>query len=147
MFVSAPAEPPKQSASIFARMFTWVKQHSSRSTSAAPTSSDSEIDEIEGAYAQAVSPKISAACQRTMKVILDKVIDCMTTLRDQGLRRSTSVSLCSKWVYFTDSGGYPHYHELFHCLCVAYPVPCVSFVFLTSLMRSRLLNTSRKANA
>ena len=101
-------EPPKQSVSIFARIFSWVKQL----TSAAPISTDSEIDEAQGACAQVVSPNVSEACHRAMKVILDKVIRCITKLRGQDLKRGASFTFCSKWVYFTDSGGQPQYHEL-----------------------------------
>ena len=107
---------PKPSMSIFARMFSWMKQHKSTSTSTAPTSSsDSETSEVQGARAQTVPPNVSAACQKAMDVILKKVIESITKLRGQGLGRAASSrcsSLCSKWVYFTDSGGQPQYHEL-----------------------------------
>ena len=99
----------KQSKGIFARMFSWMKRHNSKSTSATPT-------EVGDACAQAVSPNVSAACQKAMYVILDRVIQCITKLRGQGVGRAAasfrSSSLCSKWVYFTDSGGQPQYHEL-----------------------------------
>ena len=110
------SKPQKQSKGVFARMFSWMKRHNFTSTSAAPTSlSDSETSGVQGACAQPVSPNVSAACQKAMNVILDKVIRCITKLRDQGVGRAASVrssSLCSKWVYFTDSGGQPQYHEL-----------------------------------
>ena len=137
---------PKPSVSIFARMFSWM----TGSTSTAPTSlSDSETSEVQRACAQAVSPNVSAACQKAMNVILDKVIRCITKLRGQGVGRAASVrssSICSKWVYFTDSGGQPQYHELLPLFVRRISCALCVIRLLTSLMRSRLSSTSRKAN-
>ena len=47
-----------------------------------------------------------------MHAILDKVIWSMVKLNEKSLKKASSVDLCSKWVYFTDSGGQPQYHEL-----------------------------------
>ena len=94
-------EPQKQSKSVFAKMFSWVKRSSSAKD--------------RGASAQVLSSNVSAACQKAMDVILNKVIESITKLRGRRVRKTASFrssSLCSKWVYFTDSGGQPQYHEL-----------------------------------
>ena len=95
------SEPPKQPVSIFAKIISWVKKSGSSSEA-----------EVRGATAQALSSNVSASCKRAMDVILDKVIQSITRLRGVGLKKAASVNLCSKWVYFTDSGGQPQYHEL-----------------------------------
>ena len=46
-----------------------------------------------------------------MDAILDKVIRSMVKLNEKSLMKASSVDLCSKWVYFTDSGGQPQYHD------------------------------------
>ena len=94
---------PKRSVSVLARIFGWVKEHRFKSTSASLTP---------GAHAQDTSP---SACQKAMKVIWNKVVQSITKLRGQARANATSFMssvLCSKWIYFTDSGGQPQYHEL-----------------------------------
>ena len=95
------SEAPKQSKSVFAKIVSWAKRSSSSSGT-----------EVQGATAQALSSNASASCKRAMDVILDKVIQSITKLRGVGLTKAASVNLCSRWVYFTDSGGQPQYHEL-----------------------------------
>ena len=70
-------------------------------------------------------PTLSDSCQKAMKGIMDKIVQRISKLRSnaksqeelhcQGDSLSQSVGeiiLQSKWIYFTDSGGQPQYHEL-----------------------------------
>ena len=66
------------------------------------------------------TPALSDACQEATKEIMDKLTERITKLRSgegstPGGSSTLSLSeilLNSKWVYFTDSGGQPQYHEL-----------------------------------
>ena len=63
---------------------------------------------------------LSEACQKAVKEIMRQLVERISNLREekskeQGKDSSPSLSeivLGSKWVYFTDSGGQPEYHEL-----------------------------------
>ena len=71
---------------------------------------------------------ISDSCHKAMKLIMDKIVQRISKLKLDGFSpESQSESHCqcgsseqsigeiilkSKWVYFTDSGGQPQYHEL-----------------------------------
>ena len=73
-------------------------------------------------------PTISDSCQKAMQLIMDKIVQQISKLTRDGFSpKSQSESHClggsseqsigeiilkSKWVYFTDSGGQPQYHEL-----------------------------------
>ena len=73
-------------------------------------------------------PTISDSCQKAMKLIMDKIVQQISKLKSDGFpSESQEESYCqggsleqsigeiilkSKWVYFTDSGGQPQYHEL-----------------------------------
>ena len=91
-------------------------------------------------------PTISDNCQKAMKLIMDKIVQRISTLKRDGFSpESQSESHCqggsseqsigeiilkSKWVYFTDSGGQPQYHELLplfvHSISSALCVTCLS---------------------
>ena len=71
---------------------------------------------------------MSDSCQKAMELIMDKIVQQISKLKRDGFSpESQSESHCqggsseqsigeiilkSKWVYFTDSGGQPQYHEL-----------------------------------
>ena len=73
-------------------------------------------------------PTIADGCQKAMKLIMDKIVQRISKLKcngsspesqskshSQGGSSELSIGeivLKSKWVYFTDSGGQPQYHEL-----------------------------------
>ena len=63
----------------------------------------------------ATTPTLSNTCREAMREIMDKLLQRISKLRSEvGLDESSVWSLSdpSKWVYFTDSGGQPQYHEL-----------------------------------
>ena len=76
-------------------------------------------------------PTISGSCQTALKLIMDKIVQRISKLKSDGFPNKSSetqeeshcqagsseqsigeIILKSKWVYFTDSGGQPQYHEL-----------------------------------
>ena len=69
------------------------------------------------------TPTLSDACQKAIKDIMNKLLERITKLRtgvgrenssilSQEVQSLSEIILSSKWVYFTDSGGQPQYHEL-----------------------------------
>ena len=62
------------------------------------------------------NPSISDTCRKAMKKIMDKLVSCITKLKSEshpeGSSQPSTPILSSKWLYFTDSGGQPQYHEL-----------------------------------
>ena len=61
---------------------------------------------------------LSETCQKAVKEIVDQLVERITKLRGEGYAGEASgdslsdLILTSKWIYFTDSGGQPEYHEL-----------------------------------
>ena len=66
------------------------------------------------------TPVLSDSCRKAMNKIMNKLLERITKLKSQGKSLTDSkegqslseIILNSKWVYFTDSGGQPQYHEL-----------------------------------
>ena len=66
--------------------------------------------------AAGATPALSDACQKAVNGIMDKLVQRITSLKSEAGQDVSpsplSSILRSKWVYFTDSGGQPQYHEL-----------------------------------
>ena len=119
------AEPPvqtKSSSNVFSRIINWIKGgkkspdiHSDLDKAAEPDSA-SPLEEAAGmsdGSAPFLSPDVSDACQKAMKVIMDKLVRCMIKVKGRkGGAEMSKFNLKSRWVYFNDSGGQPEYHEL-----------------------------------
>ena len=64
------------------------------------------------------APLLSETCQEAMEGIMEKLVERISKLRNStGQEKGSAESLSdlvlkSKWVYFTDSGGQPEFHEL-----------------------------------
>ena len=60
-----------------------------------------------------------------MKNIMDKLVQCITKLKDEGGELEdlshplTKQLLRSLWIYFSDCGGQPQYHELLPLFAVS----------------------------
>ena len=73
-----------------------------------------------GASAKAVAALPVDACQSAMKKIMDKLVQCISKLKTKSeggelealSHPLTEQLLRSLWVYFSDCGGQPQYHEL-----------------------------------
>ena len=103
----AAAPQHSKKPGVFARLINRMKKRS--------TSVEQETTDSPGASAQALD---SSAYQKAMNVIMDKLVQHITKMRDKiceskaSNKLSSRQGLKSKWVYFTDSGGQPQYHEL-----------------------------------
>ena len=76
---------------------------------------EEQATNIPHASPQPLPSNVSDACQDAMHVIIDKLVQCIMKAKDQMTMADISrikQNLKLKWVYFTDSGGQPEYHEL-----------------------------------
>ena len=112
----------KKQKDVLTKIVNWITKHKDPSpvkkaavgAQALPT----DVGE-EGALAGAVAPS-SDACQSAMKKIMDKLVECISKLKlksEGGELEALSHPLTeqllrSLWVYFSDCGGQPQYHEL-----------------------------------
>ena len=102
----------KSSNTFFSRIRNWMKRNSK------PTNTDSNEEgatNVPHASPQPLPSNVSDACQKAMYVIMDKLVQCI--MRAKGQMTAADISrmkqnLKLRWVYFTDSGGQPEYHEL-----------------------------------
>ena len=142
--VAAAAQKELKKTSVFTRLFNRLKKHSA-------SVEHLEAADSPQACASAQAPDQSAY-QIAMNVIMNKLTQHITNMR--GKIRESKVSklsckqrLKSKWVYFTDSGGQPQYHELLPLFMRRISSAlCVIPVSLISLMRSSWSNILRMVN-
>ena len=87
-------EKPKQN--VLNRIFEWIKKG--------------------GKILAGTTPPISQGCRKAMKKIMDSLVQRITNLRDEKEVVTESPPrkyvITAKWIYLTDSGGQPQYHEL-----------------------------------
>jgi hypothetical protein len=106
----AAAQKPK-AKSVFTRLVNRLRKRSASVEHLETTDSPQA-----SASAQARAPE-SSAHQKAMSVIMNKLTQHITKMKCKIREGKVSKFLCnqglkSKWVYFTDSGGQPQYHEL-----------------------------------
>ena len=92
------SKQPKSSNTFFSRIRNWIKRSS-----------------VPHASPQSLPSNVSDACQSAMHVIMDKLVQHITKVKGQMTTADISrmkQNLKLRWVYFTDSGGQPEYHEL-----------------------------------
>ena len=104
----APQKGSKKS-NVFSRLINKLKKRSKSVEHLEATDSPQSC-----ASAQALD---SSAYQNAMNAIMNKLIQHITKMRGKFHDSNVSKLSCkqglkSKWVYFTDSGGQPQYHEL-----------------------------------
>ena len=136
--LNAPEETPKEDAevtpkkatvkvkkkkNVLAKIVDWVTKHSKDASpskkAAAGTGAEASStgDSEDGASAGAVALPADA-CQSAVTRIMDKLVQCITRLRIEGgelenlFHPLSEQLLKSLWVYFSDCGGQPQYHEL-----------------------------------
>ena len=101
-------EATKKHKNVLTKIFNWVANQGKKDASSAKKAA---------AGKGGPSPKHDA-CQSATKKIMDKLVQCITKLKREGSElqiTSHSVAeqlLRSMWVYFSDCGGQPQYHEL-----------------------------------
>ena len=109
----------KSEPSILTKIFNWVRRRDKEESSAGGGEGGNRSSEGAAVGDAAQASPTSQACQRAMKKIMDKLVQCISKLRlesEEGrpvtLSNPTEQLLKSKWIYFTDCGGQPQYHEL-----------------------------------
>ena len=119
----ATVKVPKEKKSVLTKIINWITQGSKEDASPEKKASAGVGDEAGagegGASATAVALS-SDACQSAMKKIMDKLVKAISKLKLEGeegqleglSHHLTEQLLRSLWVYFSDCGGQPQYHEL-----------------------------------
>ena len=117
----ATVEATKEKKNVLTKIVNWItslgREDASPSKKAAASEGAQASSTGGGASTGAVAQP-SDACQKAMKKIMDKLVQCITKLKSEGgeLEASshplTEQLLRSLWVYFSDCGGQPQYHEL-----------------------------------
>ena len=106
------SKQPKTSNTFFSRIRNWMKRNSK------PKNTDSNEEgatNVPHASPQPLPSNVSDACKSAMHVIMDKLVQCIMKAKGQMTMADISrikQNLKLTWVYFTDSGGQPEYHEL-----------------------------------
>ena len=130
-FLDAPEETPKEAMAkvakkqknFLARIVNWVTKHdkdASPSKKAATGMGDeaSSTGDGEGGASAGAVALPADACQSAVTRIMDKLVQCIMRLKSEGGELEalshplTEQLLRSLWVYFSDCGGQPQYHEL-----------------------------------
>ena len=121
----ATVKVTKKQETVLTKIVNWVtnlgKKDASPSTKTATgagaEASSTGDDGEGGASAEAVALPADA-CQSAVTRIMDKLVQCITRLKSEGGELEalsdplTEQLLRSLWVYFSDCGGQPQYHEL-----------------------------------
>ena len=125
--IGATVKVSKEQNSVLTRIVDWITKYSKDALA------DKKAAACEGGASDEVS---SVACQRAMKKIVDKLVQSITKLkREEGQLEALSHPLTeqllrSLWVYFSDCGGQPQYHELLplfiHGISSALCVTCLT---------------------
>ena len=128
--LDAPEETPKEATekvikkqeNILTKIFNWVtnlgKEDASPSKKAAIGAKASSTGDGEGGASAGAVALPADACQSAVTRIMDKLVQCIMRLKsEEGELETLSHSLTeqllrSLWVYFSDCGGQPQYHEL-----------------------------------
>ena len=113
----------KKQENVLTKIVNWITKQSKDASpskkvaTGAGAKASSTGDSEEGALAGAVALP-SDACQSAMTRIMDKLVQCIVRLKSEGGELEalsdplTEQLLRSLWVYFSDCGGQPQYHEL-----------------------------------
>ena len=115
----AAKKAPRKSKGILAKITNWLKKQKKDESSSTKTEASSAEKVDTSASAPEAEPPTSDACQRAMKKIMDELVERITKLKletEDGQEISfanlSEEQLKLMWVYFSDCGGQPEYHEL-----------------------------------
>ena len=110
---------PRKSKGILTKITDRLLNRTSKDNSSAKTKASSAEKVDTSASAPVAEPPTSDACQRAMKKIMDELVERITKLKletEDGQEISfanlSEEQLKLMWVYFSDCGGQPEYHEL-----------------------------------
>ena len=110
----------KHQKNVMTKISHWIKKHNKEATLANKKVATSPSVEAKAKTASTIAggeaaSLSSATCKRAMKKIMDKLVLSISKLEseeDQLYAMDLSQLLKSLWVYFSDCGGQPQYHEL-----------------------------------
>ena len=123
ILLAEPQLHQRSEQSIFAKvanLFSWQDQGAAGAQ--LPSLKQSHKSKQGGA-----EPTLSESCQKALNSIKEKIVQRISRLKSDGFPKGETdcqdgsseqlqsigeIILKSKWVYFTDSGGQPQYHEL-----------------------------------
>ena len=104
-------QKPRKSEGVFSRIMNWITKRNEKEVATKRVTSQEKSVAV--ASVQIASPGSLEACQKAMKKIMEKLVERINKLRSGEQSASSINSLpVAIWVYFTDSGGQPQYHEL-----------------------------------
>ena len=110
---------PTKSKGILTKITDWLLNRTKRDNSSAKTEANSAEAVDTSASTPVAEPPTFDACQRAMKKIMDELVERITKLKletEDGQEISfanlSEEQLKLMWVYFSDCGGQPEYHEL-----------------------------------
>ena len=110
---------PRKSRGILTKITDWLLNRTSKDNSAAKAEASSAEKVDTSSSAPVAEPPTSDACQRAMKKIMDELVERITKMKletEDGqeiyFANLSEEQLKLMWVYFSDCGGQPEYHEL-----------------------------------
>ena len=121
--LDAEVKVAKKQKNVLAKIVNWVTKHSkdtslSKKAAAGAGAEASSTGDGEGGASAGAVAFPADACQSAVTRIMDKLVQCITRLKSEGGELEalsdplTKQLLKSLWVYFSDCGGQPQYHEL-----------------------------------
>ena len=119
ILLAEPEVSPESDGSLFSKVAKFFQLDSQNIAGAKmpklkPISMSKAPKKVKGGSS---APLLSDTCQKAVKEIMEKLLDRISKMRsskggEEVSAESLSDLVKSKWVYFTDSGGQPEYHEL-----------------------------------
>ena len=104
-------QKPRKSGGVFSKIMNWITKRNEKEVATKRVTPQEKSVAV--ASVQIASPGSLEACQKAMKKIMEKLVERINKLRSGEQSASPISSLpVTIWVYFTDSGGQPQYHEL-----------------------------------
>ena len=101
----------RKSEGVFSRIMNWITKRNEKEVATKRVTP--QETSVAVASVQTASPGSLEACQKAMKKIMEKLVERINKQRSGEQSASPISSLpVTIWVYFTDSGGQPQYHEL-----------------------------------
>ena len=104
-------QKPRRSEGVFSKIMNWITKRDEKEVDTRRVMPQEKSVAV--AAVQITSPGSLEACQKAMQKIMEKLVERINKLRSGEQSASPISSLpVTIWVYFTDSGGQPQYHEL-----------------------------------
>ena len=126
----------KKQSSVLTKIVNWITKRNRPTEGTSAASVRAEGRSANSDARATTKLQTSDACERAINKIMTKLIQCISKLKsEEGQLKHladpiTEQLLNSLWVYFSDCGGQPQYHELLplfvHCISSALCVTCLT---------------------